>query len=65
MYFFEHQSGIFLILDGATNITIKTKNIDGWTITINKEINEVKLRRHDAKSKDVVVNDILHTTFQV
>jgi hypothetical protein len=52
-------------LDEAINITIKTQNIDGWTITIEKGISEVKLRKHDGESKDVVVNYILPTTFQV
>ncbi len=65
MYFFEHQSRKVWILDEAINITIKTQNIDGWTITIEKGISEVKLRKHDGESKDVVVNYILPTTFQV
>jgi hypothetical protein len=33
MYFYEHQLGKALILDEATNISVKDKNIDGWTMT--------------------------------
>jgi hypothetical protein len=36
MYFYEHQLGKTLILDEATNISVKDKNIVGWIVTIEE-----------------------------
>jgi hypothetical protein len=38
MYFYEHQLGEVLILDEATNNTIKDKKITGWIVTTEEKL---------------------------
>jgi hypothetical protein len=38
MYFYEHQPREVLILDEATNNTIKDKNITSWIMTTEEQL---------------------------
>jgi hypothetical protein len=63
VYFYEHQPRKALILDEATDITVKNKKIVSWIVTTKEQLVKLNLGSKE-EPKEVLINAILPSVFQ-
>ncbi len=63
IYFYQHQLGEVLILDEATDVTIKDKKITRWIVIFEEQLKKLNLGS-EGDPKEVLINVVLPISFQ-
>ncbi len=63
IYFYQHQLGEVLILDEATDVTIKDKKIIRWIVIAEEQLKKLNLG-NERDFKEALINVVLPIYFQ-